>query len=96
MRKGRNLSIHAANFSLSALQWSAKYGGRTLWIVGTTAVVVVLPLILELEREKIVIEMEKLQVKDLLEQGYPISAIQQSGLTLPHEPPVLTTQSSRR
>lgn len=81
---------------MSALQWSARYGGRTLWIVGTTAVVVVLPLILELEREKVVIELEKLQVNDLLAQGYTMPMIQQAGLTLPHDPPVLTTQSARR
>lgn len=42
---------------------------------------------LELQREQAVLEMEKVQVKELLAQGYPPQELQRMGMTL--EPSVL-------
>lgn len=41
----------------------------------------------QLQREQAVIEMEKVQVKELLAQGYPPQELQRMGMTL--EPSVL-------
>lgn len=46
-----------------------------------------MPLMLELQREQAVLEMEKVQVKELLAQGYPPQELQRMGMTL--EPSVL-------
>ena len=57
---------------------------------------VLLPLMMEIEREPMVLELEALQVKNLQEQGYSLQSIAQMGLTLPQEPAVLTSDSSLR
>jgi len=46
----------------------------------------VLPLLMEIEREGSVIELEKLQIKDLKAQGFTDPQIQQMGL-MPHVEP---------
>ena len=61
-----------------------------MWVFGTTAVIVVLPLILSLELEKVQIETERAVVKDLMDQGFNMQQIQQAGFTPPTEPAVLT------
>ncbi|KAG5178367.1 Six-hairpin glycosidase-like protein [Tribonema minus] len=78
------------DYGLKIFHWSAKYGGRTLWIVGTTTLMVVFPLMLEIEREQQIIEIEKLQVKDLLAQGVHPQRIHEMGLSLPRDPAVLS------
>jgi hypothetical protein len=51
------------------------------------SILTVIPLSLELQREQSVVEMEKIQVKELLAQGYPPQELQRMGMTL--EPAVL-------
>mmetsp|Transcript_16906 Transcript_16906/g.24780 ORF Transcript_16906/g.24780 Transcript_16906/m.24780 type:complete len:93 (-) Transcript_16906:143-421(-) len=64
-------------------------GGKTAWIFVTASIITVIPLVFEIEREGQVIELEKLQVKSLQEQGYTLQQIAQSGLTVDHEPAVV-------
>ena len=63
-----------------------------MWIVGTTLLVAVFPLIVEVEREQLVIENEKLKVADLQNQGYTLNQIQQMGYSIPNDPPVLSAE----
>mmetsp|Transcript_9432 Transcript_9432/g.13066 ORF Transcript_9432/g.13066 Transcript_9432/m.13066 type:complete len:93 (+) Transcript_9432:57-335(+) len=63
-------------------------GGRIVWVVAATTIVMVLPLLMEIEREGSVIELEKLQIKDLKAQGFTDSQIQQMGLSQTPEPSV--------
>jgi hypothetical protein len=93
---GKNLTLKTASVGLKAFQLTARYGGKTLWIAGTTTVMVLLPLMMEIEREPMVLELEGLQVKDLQEKGYSLQSIAQMGLTIPQEPAVLTTETSLR
>jgi Mitochondrial import receptor subunit Tom22 len=93
---GKNLTQKTASVGLKAFQLTARYGGKTLWIAGTTTVMVLLPLMMEIEREPMVLELEALQVKNLQEQGYSLQSIAQMGLTLPQEPAVLTSDLSLR
>jgi hypothetical protein len=90
---GKNLTLKTASVGLKAFQLTARYGG---WIAGTTTVMVLLPLMMEIEREPMVLELEGLQVKDLQEKGYSLQSIAQMGLTIPQEPAVLTTETSLR
>lgn len=63
-------------------------GGRIAWVIAATSIVMILPLLLEIEREASTIELEKLQIKDLKEKGYSDQQIQQMGLTQAPEPSV--------
>mmetsp|Transcript_13202 Transcript_13202/g.52913 ORF Transcript_13202/g.52913 Transcript_13202/m.52913 type:complete len:135 (-) Transcript_13202:2075-2479(-) len=56
--------------TLLHLAW--RRGGRVAWIVAATSIVMVLPLLMEIEREGSVIELEKLQIKDLKAQGFTV------------------------
>ena len=58
--------------------WTGK-GGRVLWVVGTTLVVMVLPLVLEVEREQGFIEAQQQQEAMLRQQGYTSQQLQQMG-----------------
>jgi hypothetical protein len=57
------------------------------WYFAITTILTAMPLLLELQREQAVLEMEKVQVKELLAQGYPPQELQRMGMTL--EPSVL-------
>lgn len=62
--------------------------GRVAWVVAATSIVMILPLLLEIEREASTIDLEKLQIKDFKEKGYTDAQIQQMGLTQAAEPAV--------
>lgn len=73
-------------YSASACKWSQKkliqlyrLGGKSAWIFATTALITILPLILEVEREQSVIEIENLQVQHLKSQGYTQAQLAQMG-----------------
>ena len=72
--------------------WSwklAKKGGRWTWIIACSSIVMLLPLILEVDRETQVTEIEKMQIKDLRSKGMTDSQIvQQYGLTSLVDPTV--------
>jgi hypothetical protein len=58
--------------------WGGK-GAKVLWIVGTTMVVMVLPLVLEVEREQTFIEQAQQQEALLRSQGYTPQQLAQMG-----------------
>lgn len=62
--------------------------GRALWIIAVTTIVMILPLVMEIERESDVIELEKIQIKEYKAQGYTDQQLQQMGLTNTPEPSV--------
>lgn len=74
--------------SFKALQFAWRRGGRVAWVVLATSIVMLLPLLMEIEREASVIDLEKLQIKDLKAQGFSDQQIQQMGLTPAIEPSV--------
>ncbi|EJK53474.1 hypothetical protein THAOC_27088 [Thalassiosira oceanica] len=57
----------------------AKMGGKVGFYVATTSIVVLMPLIFEIMREGQMIETDKLQVKELRQQGYSDSQLQELG-----------------
>lgn len=63
------------------------WGISLAWYFTMASILTVIPLSLELQREQSVVEMEKIQVKELLAQGYPPQELQRMGMTL--EPAVL-------
>mmetsp|Transcript_2586 Transcript_2586/g.3519 ORF Transcript_2586/g.3519 Transcript_2586/m.3519 type:complete len:117 (+) Transcript_2586:34-384(+) len=86
----KSFGVKTGKFGLKTFYWTIKKGGRVLWITGTTAILVVFPLMMEIDREQSVIEMENLKVKDLQAQGVHDSQIANMGLTVPKEPSVMT------
>mmetsp|Transcript_11197 Transcript_11197/g.36992 ORF Transcript_11197/g.36992 Transcript_11197/m.36992 type:complete len:105 (+) Transcript_11197:49-363(+) len=74
--------------SAKVLSYTWRKGGRVAWVVLATSIVMLLPLLMEIEREGSVIELEKLQIKDLKAQGFSDQQIQQMGLTPAVEPSV--------
>ncbi|CAM9363455.1 unnamed protein product [Heterosigma akashiwo] len=75
------------------VSWVAQKGGTATWIIATTAIVVALPLVFEIEREQQVIELEKIQVKHLREQGVPAHELAQMGFTSALDPAVVSHDS---
>ena len=71
--------------------WGTKKAGGWAWILGTTFLVVALPLIIEVEREQQLVEMEAQQIQQLRAQGYSPQQIQQmqaqGALGVPPPPP---------
>lgn len=53
--------------------------GNVGFVVATTSIVVLMPLIFEIMREGQMIEADKLQVKELRQQGYSDGQLQEIG-----------------
>jgi len=53
--------------------------GNVGFVVATTSIVVLMPLIFEIMREGQMIEADKLQVKELRQQGYSDGQLQELG-----------------
>uniref|UniRef100_A0A6T7HAY7 Uncharacterized protein n=1 Tax=Attheya septentrionalis TaxID=420275 RepID=A0A6T7HAY7_9STRA len=61
--------------------WLAKKSGRIGFILATTSMVVLMPLMLEIGREAQGLEVERSQVKDLRSQGYADRQLQEMGFS---------------
>ena len=59
----------------------ANFLGKSGMVLATTAIIVLMPLIMEISRETQVLELDKLQVKDLKLQGYSDQQLLQMGFT---------------
>mmetsp|Transcript_26233 Transcript_26233/g.75759 ORF Transcript_26233/g.75759 Transcript_26233/m.75759 type:complete len:111 (-) Transcript_26233:327-659(-) len=59
--------------------WLAQKAGRIGFIIATTSIVTLMPLIFEITREGQMIETEKQQVKDFRSQGYSDRQLQEIG-----------------
>ena len=77
---------HSRKITSSVLQYS--------WLISTSTVFVLMPIVFELKREGVVKEMEKLQVNEMLKQGVPASHLKEMGFTL--EPSVLASSSGEQ
>ena len=62
------------------------------WLISTSTIFVLMPIIFELKREELVKDMEKLQVNEMLKQGVPAAQLKEMGFTL--EPSVLAGDQS--
>lgn len=78
--------LKARSSRMFGVAW--RRGGRVAWMVAATSIVMILPLLLEIEREAATIEVEKLQIKDFREKGYSDQQIQNMGLMQVAEPSV--------
>eukprot|EP00562_Extubocellulus_spinifer_P013871 CAMPEP_0178565482 /NCGR_PEP_ID=MMETSP0697-20121206/14192_1 /TAXON_ID=265572 /ORGANISM="Extubocellulus spinifer, Strain CCMP396" /LENGTH=110 /DNA_ID=CAMNT_0020199105 /DNA_START=21 /DNA_END=353 /DNA_ORIENTATION=+ len=59
--------------------WLAKMSGKVGFIIATTSIITLMPLIFEITREGQMIENEKQQVKDFRSQGYSDRQLQEIG-----------------
>mmetsp|Transcript_19505 Transcript_19505/g.39118 ORF Transcript_19505/g.39118 Transcript_19505/m.39118 type:complete len:108 (-) Transcript_19505:193-516(-) len=65
------VSFYAGGLFMKEKGWIwAKKAGNVGFMVATTSIVVLMPLIFEIMREGQMIEADKLQVKELRQQGY--------------------------
>jgi hypothetical protein len=62
IEKGTQMAKKVRGWGLTAVKLSARYGGKAMWVVSTTALITLFPLLLELQREGHVLEIEALQV----------------------------------
>ena len=81
-----SLLKHSRKITSSVLQYS--------WLISTSTVFVLMPIVFELKREGVVKEMENLQVNEMLRQGVPASHLKEMGFTL--EPSVLASSSGEQ
>ncbi|KAL3789670.1 hypothetical protein HJC23_003871 [Cyclotella cryptica] len=73
-------SFYSGGLFLKEKSWMvAQYAGKMGFVVATTSIVVLMPLIFEIMREGQMIEADKLQVKDLRQQGYSDGQLQEMG-----------------
>mmetsp|Transcript_10707 Transcript_10707/g.19399 ORF Transcript_10707/g.19399 Transcript_10707/m.19399 type:complete len:110 (+) Transcript_10707:135-464(+) len=73
-------SFFAGGLYFKEKSWmAAKMAGNVGFVVATTSIVVLMPLIFEIMREGQMIEADKLQVKELRQQGYSDGQLQEIG-----------------
>merc|ERR1712194_591604 len=88
-------SFYAGGLYFKQTSWmAAKMAGNVGFAVATTSIVVLMPLIFEIMREGQTIEADKLQVKELRQQGYSDSQLTEQGfpkIALGLAPAVLTS-----
>lgn len=73
--------------------WLGLKGARVAFIFATTSIVVFMPLIFEISRESMSIEIERAQAKDLRSQGYSDRQLTEMGLSeLAIRPPSVALQ----
>eukprot|EP00904_Undaria_pinnatifida_P010058 jgi/Undpi1/6182/HiC_scaffold_20.g08666.m1 len=75
-------------------QWAAQKTGRTGWILLTTAVVTLVPLVFEITREAQLIEQEKMTINALLAEGKTRQEIAQMGFFSALDPTVLGPEAA--
>lgn len=68
-----------SNFAGARFWWMFAKGGRLSWIVLTATILTMVPLFCEVQREKTVLEQEKIIVADLKKQGYTDPELQRMG-----------------
>jgi len=69
-------------------EWALRKGGRVAWMLATAGVLLLVPILFEVQRERQVIDTEKLMVEDLRKQGYPDQDIARMGYSSAVEPAV--------
>jgi|EP01082_Thalassiosira_pseudonana_P011011 hypothetical protein len=73
-------SFYAGGMFVKEKGWMvAKMAGNVGFVVATTSIVVLMPLIFEIMREGQMIEADKMQVKELRQQGYSDGQLQEMG-----------------
>ena len=78
--------VQNAAASTKSAAWSvAKFGGSASWVIATTMVITLLPLVIEIEREQGMEQLQKLQMEQLKQQGYTDQQLAQMGL-MPEAP----------
>mmetsp|Transcript_23988 Transcript_23988/g.64899 ORF Transcript_23988/g.64899 Transcript_23988/m.64899 type:complete len:103 (-) Transcript_23988:843-1151(-) len=68
-----------SNFAAARFWWVFAKGGRISWIVLTATVLTMVPLFIEVNREKMVLEQEKIIVADMRKQGYTDQELHRMG-----------------
>ncbi|KAL7576649.1 hypothetical protein ACA910_005582 [Epithemia clementina (nom. ined.)] len=73
-----------------------KWGGQAAFVVATSSVLVLMPLLFEIAREGEMLEMEKLQANDFRTKGYSDRQLKEMGFSdaVLHTPSVATMGSS--
>mmetsp|Transcript_18045 Transcript_18045/g.52256 ORF Transcript_18045/g.52256 Transcript_18045/m.52256 type:complete len:111 (-) Transcript_18045:403-735(-) len=69
----------AGSFTKDKGLWLTQFGAKVGFIIATTSITMLMPLIFEISREAQMIEVEKSQVKDLRSQGYADRQFQEMG-----------------
>ncbi|KAL3780618.1 hypothetical protein ACHAW5_000156 [Stephanodiscus triporus] len=73
-------SFYAGGMYCKEKSWvAARMAGNLAFIVATTSMVVLMPLIFEIMREGQLIETDKLHVKELRQQGYSDNQLRELG-----------------
>lgn len=73
-------SFYAGGLYFKEKWWvAAKMVGHVGFVVATTSIVVLMPLIFEIMREGQMIETDKMEVKELRQQGYSDPQLQELG-----------------
>jgi len=84
------LGTKGGTFALSTSIWAAKMVGTFGFYLATTAMVVFMPLVFEIARERQSLETERSVIKDLRSQGFGDRQMQEMGFSSAavHEPSV--------
>ena len=78
--------VQGAVSSTKSAAWSvAKFGGSASWVIATTMIITMLPLVIEIEREQGMEQLQKLQMEQLKQQGYTDAQLAQMGM-MPEAP----------
>ena len=64
------ISTKLAGTAKGLLAWGAAKGGRILWVVACSTLLVAVPILFEVQREGQALNMERLVVEDFKKQGY--------------------------
>lgn len=73
-------SFYAGGMFFKEKSWMvAKKAGNVAFVVATTSIVVLMPLIFEIMREGQMVEADKMQAKQLRQQGYSDGQLQEMG-----------------
>lgn len=76
-----SILTRAAAFSTVSYGYFKKKAFRILWVASTSCVLLFLPILIEVAREKTIIEQEKIIVADLKKQGYSDADLTRMGFS---------------
>eukprot|EP00549_Striatella_unipunctata_P003246 CAMPEP_0118688840 /NCGR_PEP_ID=MMETSP0800-20121206/9143_1 /TAXON_ID=210618 ORGANISM="Striatella unipunctata, Strain CCMP2910" /NCGR_SAMPLE_ID=MMETSP0800 /ASSEMBLY_ACC=CAM_ASM_000638 /LENGTH=103 /DNA_ID=CAMNT_0006586143 /DNA_START=106 /DNA_END=417 /DNA_ORIENTATION=+ len=80
--KGASKSFYSAGlFAQTSALWLAKKGGYLGFVVVTTSMITLMPLMMEIARESQMIESERSQVSDLKTKGFSDRQLQEMGFS---------------
>eukprot|EP00545_Synedropsis_sp_CCMP1620_P002303 CAMPEP_0119009070 /NCGR_PEP_ID=MMETSP1176-20130426/4122_1 /TAXON_ID=265551 /ORGANISM="Synedropsis recta cf, Strain CCMP1620" /LENGTH=107 /DNA_ID=CAMNT_0006961515 /DNA_START=74 /DNA_END=397 /DNA_ORIENTATION=- len=68
-------------FATTTSTWMAKWAGKIGFVIATTSMVVLMPLLFEIGREGQMLESERSQVKDMRNRGYSDRQLQEMGFS---------------